>query len=248
MKEESANLFGIDDLDVKVYRVFKKSHFLGLLSDMKLVLVNPSKWDDPFENFFLAGDATGKNRERISLKPLRDRWYGQCWSFHKESDAMWRIYSHDKEGIKIQTTVRKLMRSFIGNTEERIALRFFAGKVEYLSRDKIENMLKHLTFMDLAIGGQNDGFAQLLCVKRPEFSHEEEMRILFYDSNGECGARELCRFAVNPQDLIEEVVIDPRMSSSDYSKLKQKISNMGCSAPILQSELYHITPIPIRIE
>ena len=80
MKGESATLFRIDDLDVKVYRVFKLSHFLELLTGKNLVLVNPSKWDDPFENFFLASDAIGENGERCSLRILRNAVQGQPWS------------------------------------------------------------------------------------------------------------------------------------------------------------------------
>jgi hypothetical protein len=55
-------------------------------------LVNPTKWDDPFESFFLEATEVKDNStvEIISLKNLAADWYGQFWSKKAESDAMWR--------------------------------------------------------------------------------------------------------------------------------------------------------------
>ena len=46
-----------DNLDKKIYRIFSIERFKQLICSQELVLVNPSKWDDPFENFFLKGNA-----------------------------------------------------------------------------------------------------------------------------------------------------------------------------------------------
>ena len=41
------------DLDQKVYRIYGLDRFKALLSSRQDALINPSMWDDPFENFLL---------------------------------------------------------------------------------------------------------------------------------------------------------------------------------------------------
>lgn len=85
------------DLDRRIYRIYALDRFKALLAAKVDALVNPTKWQDPFENFFLErtevmDDVTSST---IPLKNLAVDWYGQCWSMNKDTDAMWRIYSAD---------------------------------------------------------------------------------------------------------------------------------------------------------
>jgi hypothetical protein len=106
------NVLHINDIDAPIYRIFSKLRFLALARTSQNGLVNPSKWDDPFENFFLRSEISGARGERISMNSLERDWYGQCWTYNNDTDAMWRIYSSRKDGIKIKTTVRKIFESF----------------------------------------------------------------------------------------------------------------------------------------
>lgn len=79
-----------------VYRVIPRHRFFELFSERKNALVLPANWDDPFENFILRSQvqtADGK----IDKFLLHNKLYGQCWTLHKRSDAMWRIYSPNKD-------------------------------------------------------------------------------------------------------------------------------------------------------
>ena len=106
------NLLDIPDLDAPIYRIYSSSRFLDLACSRKNGLVKLRLWDDPFENFFLRSEVTGPGGEKISIENIAEDWYGQCWTLNADTDAMWRIYSHDKDGIKIRTTIRKLFNSF----------------------------------------------------------------------------------------------------------------------------------------
>jgi hypothetical protein len=79
------------DLDVNVYRVIPLTRLYELFETRTNVLVSPKKWEDPFEKIVLRG------------------LFGQCWTRHKASDAMWRIYSPQSEGVRLRTTVRALL-------------------------------------------------------------------------------------------------------------------------------------------
>src|SRR5271155_4059703 len=103
------NGLDIDNWDAAIYRVLPLKRFKELIVKKRLVLVRPLLWDDPFENFFLNCPVrippTG---ELGSMKQISEKWYGICWTKNSDSDAMWRIYSHMKDGVRVSTTIRKL--------------------------------------------------------------------------------------------------------------------------------------------
>lgn len=81
---------------------------LEIFESRQLVLVEPNKWDDPFENLLLKGMLEGTSDKFPITKVFRTSIYGQCWTTHKETDAMWRIYSQDKNGVKVRCSVKNL--------------------------------------------------------------------------------------------------------------------------------------------
>ena len=98
------NGLDIDNWDAAIYRVLPIKRFKEMIRKKTLVLVRPSLWDDPFENFFLKCKVKLRTGELASMKPIRDKWYGICWMRTPDSDAMWRIYSRKKDGVRISTT------------------------------------------------------------------------------------------------------------------------------------------------
>lgn len=209
--------------------------------------MNPKQWDDPFENFFLKANAIEPNGEVVSLEGIANFWYGQCWTYNKESDALWRIYRPNKDGVRVATTIRKLFSCILDKNDDFRSLKYFIGKVSYKPRSEIEGFMTKTSFWDVALGGQNDKFARLLCLKRLEFPHENEIRILINDT--EYKGKDGCyRIPFNYQDILEEVCIDPRLNTADYSILKSDLENLGCSLPITQSELYKVSFSPIRLQ
>lgn len=220
---------------------------MKLLLTAEHVLVRPPCWDDPFENFFLGAEFLTELGEKVSVAGLRDRWYGQCWTFKRDSDAMWRIYSPDKCGIRIQTTVGKLFSSYYATSDKFAALKYFMGAVEYRPREGIEEFVQKTTFEELAFGGNNLGFANTLLLKRSEFDHENEMRLLFYDAEGQFRGVDLLKIQCRNTDWIEEIGIDPRLDAQSFEAVAQEIRKAGCKVPIVQSDLYQISPLTIRV-
>lgn len=243
------NFIEIKNPDQKIYRIFRIKRFKQLIRSKKLVLVNLKKWDDPFENFFLNGKVIDSTNGQIgSLENLAAAWYGQCWTFKEESDALWRIYSPKKDGVRVSTTIRKLFSCIWDDKDEYRNLKYFIGKVSYISRSDIEHFMENTSFENIASGGNNDKFARLLCVKRKEFSHEKEIRILVSDSDPKKGKNGCYRIPFDYQNILKDVCLDPRLSDDDYSALKSEFENMGCKLPITQSELYKVSFKPIRLQ
>ena len=240
------NAIDIGDLDQKIYRIFSVDRFKELMEAKELVLVNPKKWDDPFENFFLKANAITPNGELVSLEGIANSWYGQCWTYNEESDALWRIYSPKKDGVRVSTTIRKLFSCFWNELDDYRSLKYFIGTVSYRPRDQIECFMKENSYWKVASGGQNNKFARLLCVKRPEFNHENEVRILLYDMEKK-GTDGCFKVPFNYQDILDDVCIDPRLNDAQYHDIKRNLKDIGCTLPISQSELYKVSFEPVRL-
>jgi hypothetical protein len=99
------NFINISDaeLDEPVYRIMSIVSILEMLQKEILGLFKPKKWDAPFENALLSATVVTPTRETGDISARNDV-YGQCWSQYSETDAMWRIYSFDKQSAKIKTT------------------------------------------------------------------------------------------------------------------------------------------------
>lgn len=239
------NVINIDNIDQKIYRIFSVKRFEELLMKKKLFLVNPEKWDDPFENFFLRANTVEPNGELVSLEGIAKSWYGQCWTYTKDSDALWRIYSSKKDGIRVTTTIHKLFSHVWDEKDKFKSLNYFIGSVVYKERSEIENFMRDTSFWEIAQGGQNNGFAELLCMKRKEFIHENEVRLLVHDNNkhGKNGCYEV---DIEYQDIFEDICLDPRLEDSEFENLKTKIEKYSGSIPITQSDLYKVSWEPIK--
>lgn len=242
------NVFGLNqsEMDAPIYRIFKKEYLIKGLMSKKMCLVNPSCWDDPFENFLLSRTAIFEN-ENVSLKNFQSRFYGQCWSFCKESDAMWRIYSHDKDGIKVKTTPRKLFQVLLDCEHEFAALRYFIGRVVYLDQaDLVKYYSDPNVFKTLLFNSTGQGIVWSLLAKRTEFAHEKEVRLIFH-SEAEL-SQDKVLFDFSPNTLFEEMVLDPRINDQTTVGLwKQEIQSHGYRNSIEKSELYSLPVTTIKL-
>ncbi|MEI7087753.1 DUF2971 domain-containing protein [Pectobacterium carotovorum] len=242
-----SNTINMENLDIPIYRIFSFKRFEELITEKQLVLVQPSMWDDPYENFILKTEVDCGNGEVASLEKLNRTWYGQCWTENNDTDAMWRIYSHDKASVRVKTTGRKLFSTVYDNTDTYATLKYFIGKVEYKDKSEIINFMDSITFSGMILGGQNNVFAELLCIKRTEFNHENEIRILVDDIGDEKGTGGLYKIDIEPNYLFDEVCLDPRLSDADVIKLTSQIKSMGVNTKIIQSELYKFNVPRIRM-
>lgn len=256
------NLISLEegDLDRKIYRIFPLKRFLETLASGKNVLVNPTKWEDPFEDLLLSRtEVEDPSLGRIPLKNLSPDWYGQCWSLNKETDAMWRIYSHDPNGqgdpnrdmagVKVRTTIRKLFAGLKSYQSPSPQLQFFVGKVAYMSEAAITRMMRGLTFFDVAIGGQGDGFARMLCIKRQAFKHEAEVRLMFQDlPESRHGLNGIFHHDIDVANSFEEVVLDPRLHDANAQVVESRLNAMGCPLPVKRSTLYRVPRFVIPMQ
>jgi hypothetical protein len=165
----------------------------------------------------------------IIVYPEKQNLYGQCWTFERDSDALWRIYSPDKFGIRVRATIKNLFESFERNC---VANNCFIGKVKYKPYCEIVNQLKDLS--------SSEGLAKTLLYKREEFTHEEEVRLIYHNS-GEEKCSNVFQYSFDPLKIITEVALDPRLSEKIVEVFINYIQSLGFKQnQIIQSPLYKL--------
>jgi len=223
-----------EELDKPIYRIIKKEYLFDLFASGQNLLRNPGLWDDPYENLILKSKVQNSKGE-ITDYGFHEFMYGQCWSLHKASDAMWRIYSPEADGIRLRTTVRKLAHSLYDSGVFKPEATAYIGKVRYLSTKKIWKFSNTLYDEDSFLV---DNLFYSLLVKRPAFKHEREVRLLYSDVTKKHTGDEYL-YPVDPHALIDQLMIDPRVTYDEFKLIKQEISDKtGYKGSIKRSLLY----------
>ncbi len=111
-------------LEDSIYRVFKIEYLLEWFKTGKVAFCRPDEWEDPWEaRLFQKGISIRKNHNTQVVYPFMNLFYAQCWTRHSEdSDLIWKLYSSEKDGVRIKTSIKQFMRiwSNLKNTKHAI--------------------------------------------------------------------------------------------------------------------------------
>lgn len=234
------------DLDVDIYRVFDIEKLKEIFETKKNTLVKPILWDDPFENFLFKQDNLGP---KWKFNLYRERFYGQCWTLNeKETDALWRIYSPDKNRIRVKTKLSFLHESFYNLYHYCPSTHYFVGKVKYMEESDIKRFFENPILLESFLGEESNstGHAQSLFVKRVEFQHENEVRLIRYIDSDEFDLKNLLyKYEINPFQIFQELLFDPRYSDEDFNNQKAIFKDLGFNGEINKSKLYQLPKLSI---
>lgn len=208
--------------DMKLYRYLSLSQFLEFMEKRKVYLTNINYWEDTWEA--PTGKIDIRDRDSIEKKEL----IGQSWSMEDVSDALWRIYSKEKEGIMIQTTVRKF------GLIKGIKIAMLGPVIYYEDLEEILNKIENP--MDY------DGISELGFYKRKAFEHEKEVRLITLNDSeyvdGLCQDSGHFLFELDPIEFIEGIIIDPRSEEWYVDTIKYYCKRAGLLISPLKSDLY----------
>lgn len=238
------NIEGVN-YDTAVYRCLHFERLLEILLTKKLLLAKTKTWDDSYENFLFR--TTFKMGSNVtSLIDQIDSLYGQCWSKKRESDAIWRIYSATMQSVIIKSKISKLAAAPMekGALEDPDNIsRIVIAPVKYYSSRKIQELIN--AHRSEPFINPNKAFDSLF-VKRTEFRHESEVRIIIqtYLQNPEeypnFEDRKFIKIKIDPNDFIDEIILDPRLSDNQFNLYKGAIRALGFKGKLTKSRLYEI--------
>lgn len=212
-----------DDLQMeqKIYRYLNIKHFISMVENKKTYLTRVIDWEDTWEAPLKKIPIDSDMEEVDEYFETYEYIYAQCWSKNSDSDAMWRIYSPNKDGIMIQSTVKRLVDSM--NLDY-----YLLAPVVYFSdlQDGLYELYEH---------PYEDHLAGAL-LKRKAFSHEEEVRLLSIpDSNIKDKYFEI---EIDPDQLIEGIILDPRCEKWYLDTMVNYCRRSGLIAIPQKSDLY----------
>lgn len=252
-KLKAANVISLD-LDAPIYKYIPFKYLKLMIQNSNLYFGKVSSWEDVYENWFLKEQMVLSSGEKVSAKELIPGVFGQSWTLQEESDAMWRIYSKldrtlhdylDDTAVRIKTTARKLYNVIYANDEDFYTS--YIGAVKYLSQNdflKMQDSLSPLNSLDLS-----EVFVKSYFFKRAPFEHEKEVRpILIYSPKHENFGKDGVSFDIVFDNLIDEMVTDPRLTPDEYRTVRGQLIGLGAkSDKVRNSELYNIPPHVIHL-
>lgn len=215
-----------------VFRVMPVVRLFEILESGCLTLVEPKAWDDPFENILLGGHMPEVLERDIGAKIFGISAFGQCWTTNQETDAMWRIYSQDKQGVKVKSSILKLVDALSSGVSDLWKTGCFIGKVQYHEGERIIEELKKVN------PSSHADIARSLLLKRTEFEHEQEVRLILT-----MGAGSTVSIEVDAHELIDEIVFDPRIDRNIYEAFSKQLVSLGYKKEICQSAMYTLPSI-----
>jgi hypothetical protein len=211
--------------NVKVCRYFSFEAFINLIETQMLTFTKVSNWEDPWENELSRYKLKTKDGLEDPQYGADSYFFGQCWTQKIESDAMWRIYSPNLSGVKIQTKIGKL--NSISN-----ARALGVEKVVYFSHWK--------EMFDLL--SDDKSRYQTVKYKRDSFSHEEEVRFIVHPQDildgNDYHERSHINLPIDIAEFIEAIEIDPRAPLWIENMLKTYAGRAIPRVSVTKSALY----------
>lgn len=234
-----------ESMDLVMYKYIPLDYVLNMLETKKFRFNNIKTWEDVYENFV--------NKEDIKL--LNSTWdglpcfacYGQSWTIQKESDAMWRIYSQAGQAVRIMTSYRYLYHTIYDWNRKHSdnPLWPLIDYVFYADENEINEWLLSNSPMTFFV------FVELLgesvFIKRCEFEHEKEVRVVF--RNVEKEEKKYIEFDFDPNYVFREIVIDPRVNKEEFIRQRDSLVNCGFDIKrIRKSTLYDFKKVKLNID
>jgi hypothetical protein len=234
--------------DDKLYRVFATRWLMDAWESRGLTLRPPKCWDDPFENmlleqrFKLPGVA-----QPVLASEVFNKFYAQCWCHEEEeTDATWRLYAPNKDGVRVCVEAGALLGAAFRAAGRFARVSCFLGRVEYCETEEIVSFLRKPENVGAVLcSSSGRKAAQWFLLKRKEFAHERETRLVVRDWNKQGSPVHCLRIQIDPNQLFESVVFDPRMADTDYDAASRKLASFGFKGHVGRSELYTLPALGV---
>lgn len=227
MYEEHPNCQPPPD-DAVLWRYMDFTKFVSLLESQALFFCRADLLGDPFEGAispvtppafpqnFKAGPVAV---HRIDLRQIARMMYVNCWHGGEfESEAMWRLYAREHDGIAIKTMFRRLRDALVGDESVLVS------RIQY--RDYRTDNIPF-----------GNGLLPYLH-KRISFRHEQEVRALTLSASGKDRPSPSGLYhKVDLEKLVEEIVVAPFAKSWFVDLVRSLAGRYGLGDRVRMSEL-----------
>lgn len=216
----------------KIWRYIDFTKFVSLLEEQALFFPRLSTLSDPLEGFLtkptvdkfrnipvgLTSEEASKRRaigeHNLSvMKTGRNLLFVSSWHMNNhESVAMWELYLKSGEGVAIQSTVGRMIKSFDQSIDE-----VFVGQVKYIDFEKQEIPRNNVFYLALH--------------KRKSFEHERELRALVMSPDNSPGKL----IPVDLTVLIQNIFVAPNSPVWIHDLVKKMTARYGLNKKVFHS-------------
>lgn len=229
-----------------IYRFMGFESLEEILLSRAITLVKTKYWEDTYENFFFKSELI-LDEVPFDLTHVQERIFGSCWTKNRETDALWRIYSHNKCGVRVRSTIEKLAHSIQQEFHKSIAWSACIGEVRYVTLGELEKYAQEYSDEDF-VAETGKFYKESMFIKRREFEHEDEIRIILRVKEEKFDICEVVPLHISPENVIEEITFDPRISDGLYNLFISKLRLIGYERIANKSDLYSQKRLEIRLK
>jgi hypothetical protein len=223
----SPNIKLPEDPNTIVWKYLDLSKFLDLLLSQKLFMSRSDKFEDQYEGTF--SEPTFEEIKKLAInnpeflnyyKTHREKVAISSWHINEyESFAMWQIFTQNSEGLAIQSTIGRLQKALVPETN----LKQYIGQVNYIDYKK-----EYIPFDDL--------FFPFL-FKRKSFQYEREVRIISDTSDTDITINDGIKINVDINQLIDKIYIHPKSENWYKNLVIELVSKLDFDIRIEKSDL-----------
>lgn len=216
----------------RLWRYMTPTTFLAMLLRRTVYFPPLARFEDPFEGvppravveqmrkLREAGRAEapeGLRAWRQMVELVRTTVCANSWHVgDEESEAMWKLYGRHAEGLAIVSRLDAIRRAF---RDHDVA----GGCVDYSGRE-------------FEPGTTDENLLQWATTKRPSYKYENEFRLLVRCKPKD-GNPEGISLPVEPDTLIDEVVLSPRMQRWQIDLFRVLMERLDFHRPVRESSL-----------
>lgn len=234
----------------KIWRYVDLAKLASLLQSSALCLPRADCLGDPLEggwsNAAIDAFKTYASEDYLDKalsihRTLRRRSWVSCWhASEDESEALWRLYSKDSQGISIQTTVGRLTEIVPVTSPNRVTedndmdIRYV--ELSAVSRVHYLNYSTHGPHLNNTIG-------PLIC-KRAAFAHEKEVRAIVQSlplrkgvaTHAPDGATVLLK-ELDLGRFVQKIFVDPLAPDWFLNVVEKLVAQYKVDVPVVRSTL-----------
>lgn len=255
-----------------LYRIFSRKYFEELLKTNEMVLRSPRTWQEPFEHLpWRIQTVTHPDFLRECSDKYVEPIFAQCWTQNEESDTFWRAYSNppsntmeepcpisfdaeldkgqEKEGVMVKTTIRKIIEMILKLPDNFVKSNFYLGPVRYYDENEIKQIIANrIEKIGLRALLRGRNLAELFLLKRKQFRHENEVRLMYIDEKEDMSSQEGFSIPFNPRDLFDEVQFDPRLTKNQVNEREDNAKQNYDQEKLKQSNMYQVILLEVIIK
>ena len=230
--------------DVELWRYMDFIKFVSMLDKQALFFARSDKLPDEFEGSYPKRNVQTSSKISSEISKVLNQAKNRrrfttlnCW--HEgpyESEAMWKLYSDEKNGIAIRTNVKDLADSFSctdGRGVNGRPITMEIRKVRYIDfqKDSAPRLDK-----------SDSPYAAFL-YKRSHFEYEKEVRAIVQDLpiGDYASSADICEvgiyYTTDLSRLIHKVVVAPRAEDWFLELVKSLVHKYGLRIPVTRSEM-----------